>query len=196
MIDIKTVSRATRLTAMLTAGAALMTMTDIANGKGHRRDDSGRRAQHTANSPAQSVMPAAGGTPSAQTNSNPAAGIRPVVTVSNGVITSNMFNGPGGLEVSANAPGTITVTNGSNSVTLPGNTVTLSGAVALAPGATPGVTVTPNAQGGYTVVRNTMCGRVVDTDVRDEIEGVGSRLTNKCPEIGDRFEDIANDFDR
>jgi hypothetical protein len=72
--------------------------------------------------------------------------------VSNGLVTTRIFNGPGGLEVSSNAPGVITVTSGSHSVSLRGDYVTLSGAVSLAPFATPGVQVTPNEQGGYTLI--------------------------------------------
>jgi hypothetical protein len=75
-----------------------------------------------------------------------------VAIVSNGMVTSMIANAQRGLEVSSNAPGMITVTSGSNSVSLRGDYVTLSGDVTLAPGATPGVTVTPNKQGGYTVV--------------------------------------------
>jgi hypothetical protein len=72
--------------------------------------------------------------------------------VSNGLVTARIFNGPGGLEVSSNAPGVITVTSGSHSVSLRGDYVTLSGAVSLAPFATPGVQITPNEQGGYTLI--------------------------------------------
>jgi hypothetical protein len=68
------------------------------------------------------------------------------------MITSSILNGPSGLEVSSNAPGMITVASGSHALSLRGDYVTLSGDVALAPVATPGVTVTPNAEGGYTVV--------------------------------------------
>jgi hypothetical protein len=75
-----------------------------------------------------------------------------VAIVSNGMVTSMIANGAGGLEISSNAPGMITISSGSNSVSLRGDYVTLSGAVTLAPGATPGVTVTPNQQGGYTVI--------------------------------------------
>jgi hypothetical protein len=75
-----------------------------------------------------------------------------VAIVSNGMVTSMIANGAGGLEISSNAPGMITISSGSNSVSLRGDYVTLSGAVTLAPGATPGVTVTPNEQGGYTVI--------------------------------------------
>jgi DNA/RNA endonuclease YhcR with UshA esterase domain len=75
-----------------------------------------------------------------------------IAIVSNGIVTSMIANGTGGLEISSNAPGMITVSSGSHSVSLRGDYVTLSGAVTLAPGATPGVTVTPNEQGGYTVI--------------------------------------------
>jgi hypothetical protein len=50
-----------------------------------------------------------------------------VAVVSNGVVTYKIPNGPGGLELSSNAPGTITVTSGSNSVTVRGPSLTLSG---------------------------------------------------------------------
>jgi hypothetical protein len=72
--------------------------------------------------------------------------------VSNGIITSTILNGPDGLEVSSNAPGMITVASGSQAISLRGDYVTLSGDVAFAPVATPGVTVTANAAGGYTVI--------------------------------------------
>jgi hypothetical protein len=75
-----------------------------------------------------------------------------VAIVSNGMVTARIFNGPGGLEVSSNAPGVITVTSGSHSVSLRGDYVTLSGAVSLAPFATPGVQVMPNDEGGYTLI--------------------------------------------
>jgi len=72
--------------------------------------------------------------------------------VSNGIVTSTILNGPDGLEVSSNAPGMITIASGSQAISLRGDYVTLSGDVAFAPVATPGVTVTANAAGGYTVV--------------------------------------------
>ena len=79
-------------------------------------------------------------------------GPRSFAIVSNGIVTSRILNGPNGLEVSSNAPGMITVASGSHAISLRGDYVTLSGNVALAPVATPGVTVTANAAGGYTVV--------------------------------------------
>jgi hypothetical protein len=72
--------------------------------------------------------------------------------VSNGIVTSRILSSPNGLEVSSNAPGMITVASGSFAVSLRGDYVTLTGDVALAPVATPGVTVTANPEGGYTVV--------------------------------------------
>ncbi|HXZ45892.1 MAG TPA: hypothetical protein VEH02_04095 [Pseudolabrys sp.] len=72
--------------------------------------------------------------------------------VSNSVVTFTIPNGPNGLEVSSNAPGMITVVSGSHAISLRGDYVTLSGDVAFAPVATPGVTVTANAEGGYTVI--------------------------------------------
>ena len=74
-----------------------------------------------------------------------------VTIVSNGIVTSTILNGPDGLEVSSNAPGMITIASGSQAINLRGDYVTLSGDVTFAPGATPGVTVTANAAGGYTV---------------------------------------------
>jgi hypothetical protein len=98
-----------------------------------------------------------------------------VAVVSNGVVTYKIPNGPDGLEVSANAPGTITVTSGSNSVTVRGPTLTLSGGVVLAPFPTPGVRVSQNTEGGYTAVLDTPLGDLPDTDIADE-KGIGSQL--------------------
>lgn len=85
-------------------------------------------------------------------NGGPRSGSSSMAIVSNGMVTTRIFNGPGGLEVSSNAPGVITVTSGSHSVSLRGDYVTLSGAVSLAPFATPGVQITPNEGGGYTLI--------------------------------------------
>lgn len=60
--------------------------------------------------------------------SSPAPG-SDVVTVSNGVSKVQIPNGPGGVSVYSSSPGTITVTNGSESKTLSGGSVTLSGNV-------------------------------------------------------------------
>ena len=55
------------------------------------------------------------------------AGHSGVVTVSNGVTTVRLQNGLGGVAVYSGIPGTITVSNGSESRTLSGGTLTLSG---------------------------------------------------------------------
>ena len=92
-----------------------------------------------------------------------------VAVVSNGVVTYKIPNGPGGLELSSNAPGTITVTSGSNSVTVRGPSLTLSGAATLAPFSTPGVRVTPNSAGGYTVALDMPLAELPDIDTPEEV---------------------------
>jgi len=92
-----------------------------------------------------------------------------VAIVSNGVVTYKIPNGPDGLELSSNGPGTITVTSGSNSVTVRGPSLTLSGAVALAPFPTPGVRVTPNNAGGYTVALDMPLAELPDIDTPEEV---------------------------
>jgi hypothetical protein len=96
--------------------------------------------------------------------------------VSNGLVTYKIPNGPGGLELSSNAPGTITVSSGSNSVTVRGPALTLSGGVVLAPFATPGVHVAPNSDGSYTAVLDTPLGEWTDTDTPEKKE-TASRLS-------------------
>ncbi len=88
-----------------------------------------------------------------------------VAIVSNGVVTYKIPNGPGGLELSSNAPGTITVTSGSNSVTVRGPALTLSGGVVLAPFSTPGVHVTSNSDGGYTAELDTLLSVLPDPEM-------------------------------
>jgi hypothetical protein len=98
-----------------------------------------------------------------------------VAIVSNGVVTYKIPTGHGGLELSSNGPGTITVTSGSNSVTVRGPSLTLSGAVILAPFSTPGVHAMPNSDGGYTVVLDTLLSVLPDPEMPDSIEAT-SRL--------------------
>ncbi len=98
-----------------------------------------------------------------------------VAIVSNGVATYKIPSGPDGLELSSNGPGTITVTSGSNSVTVRGPSLTLSSGAVLAPFSTPGVSVTPNSEGGYTVELDTMLGVLPDPEMPDSIEAT-SRL--------------------
>jgi hypothetical protein len=119
-----------------------------------------------------------------------------VAIVSNGVVTYKIPNGPGGLELSSNGPGTITVTSGSNSVTVRGPSLTLSGAVALAPFSTPGVRVTSNNDGGYTVVLDMPLAELPDIDTPEE---TAIRLANDLAreltdaDFGDRTNDRAKD---
>jgi hypothetical protein len=114
--------RPTITSVMLAAGLALTAATEVSLAK-----DDVHKARYTSGGPSFAI-------------------------VSNGIVTSRILNGPNGLEVSSNAPGMITVASGSHAISLRGDYVTLSGHVALAPVATPGVIVTPNAEGGYTVV--------------------------------------------
>jgi hypothetical protein len=57
------------------------------------------------------------------------------VKISNGVTTSLIKDAPGGLLVTSTSPGTITISNGKNSVTFPNEAVSLSGAVSVGAGA-------------------------------------------------------------
>ena len=111
-----------------------------------------------------------------------------VAIVSNGVVTYKIPNGPGGLELSSNAPGTITVTSGSNSVTVRGPALTLFGGVVLAPFSTPGVHVTSNSDGGYTAELDTLLSVLPDPEMPDSIEAT-SRLAKELADadFGDRY---------
>ncbi|MGC1924255.1 MAG: hypothetical protein WA706_10605, partial [Pseudolabrys sp.] len=61
---------------------------------------------------------------------------------SNSVTTSAIFSGKG-LTVTSTSPGTITVSNGTNTVTMPGGSMNLSGAASVQAGA--GVQAAGNA---------------------------------------------------
>jgi hypothetical protein len=86
-------------------------------------------------------------------NTHPTPGANPptVVTVSNGVTTTQIQNGPGGVAVYSDKPGTITITNGKESTTLNGGSVTLSGDV-VGVGHGQGIEVGPRNGEGKTVV--------------------------------------------
>lgn len=73
------------------------------------------------------------------------------VAPSNGVTTSAIFNGKG-LTVTSTSPGTITVSNGTNSVTMPGVTMNLSGAISVQAGA--GIQLVRHPNGDVTVAAN------------------------------------------
>jgi hypothetical protein len=93
--------------------------------------------------------------PSQAGGSNPAPkGPSPgytTVTLSNGVTTSAIFNGKG-LTVTSTSPGTITVSNGTNSVTMPGVTMNLSGAISVQADA--GIQLVRHPNGDVTVAAN------------------------------------------
>ena len=103
-----------------------------------------------------------------------------LATVSNGVVTYKIPAGPAGLELSSNAPGTITVTSGSNSVTVRGPAVRLSGGVILAPFSTPGVHVVQDADGGYTAVLETVLAMAPDPEMPEDAAG---RLAQELAQI-------------
>jgi hypothetical protein len=86
-------------------------------------------------------------------NTRPTPGPNPptVVSVSNGVTTTRIQNGLGGVTVFSDKPGTITVSNGKESTTLNGASVTLSGNV-VGVGGGQGVEVRPRNGEGNTVV--------------------------------------------
>jgi hypothetical protein len=66
-----------------------------------------------------------------------------IATISNGVTTSAIGNGKT-LTVTSNSPGMITVTDGKNSVTMPGGSLTLSGAPSVVAGSNLEVHRNPN----------------------------------------------------
>ena len=66
-----------------------------------------------------------------------------IATISNGVTTSAIANGKT-LTVTSNSPGMITVTDGKNSVTMPGGSLTLSGAPSVVAGSNLEVHRNPN----------------------------------------------------
>jgi hypothetical protein len=100
-------------------------------------------------------------------------------------LSYKIATGPGGLELSSNAPGTITVSSGSNSVTVRGPALTLSGNAVLAPFSTPGVHVTPNEDGGYTVVLDTLLSVLPDPEMPDSIEATSRLAKDLAQELAD-----------
>ena len=77
-------------------------------------------------------------------------------------------------------------------MTIRGPAITLSGGVVLAPFSTPGVHVTPNSDGGYTVVLDTLLSVLPDPEMPDSIEAT-SRLAKDLAQsladadFGDRY---------
>ena len=107
-------------------------------------------AQPTANAPTTTGM-LPPNDPVGNTHPTPGANPPTVVTVSNGVTTTQIQNGLGGVSVYSDKPGTITVTNGKESTTLSGGSLTLSGNV-VGVGGGQGVEVGPRNGEGNTVV--------------------------------------------
>ncbi|MGB9395997.1 MAG: hypothetical protein WCB32_14540 [Pseudolabrys sp.] len=152
MIDFESASRPTGVAVILAVGLFLIAAADTVIATDLQGEGSATNARVSV--PDNRSLP--------QTKT--ASGGRSIITVSNGITTSDISSGPGGLEASSDAPGMITISSGSNSVTLRGARVTLSGDVVLAPFATPGVTVTRNKQGGCTVQLDSYGGLAINAD--------------------------------
>ena len=166
MIDVESASRLTGVAGILAVGLILVATVDIVFA--HDVQGKGSATEVHVSVPDNRPLP--------QTKTTLRG--RSIVTVSNGITTSDLCNGPSGLEASSNAPGMITIISGSNSVTLRGARVTLSGDVVLAPFATPGVTVTRNTHGGYTVQLDSYGGLA---------DGNGKGIDVQLPEQLDDF---------
>jgi hypothetical protein len=111
--------------------------------------------------PITNGAPISGGSPprSPVATANPAPAGPPAgaAVVSNGQVKLNIPDSSGGLSVTSDKPGTITVSNGdpSHSVTLPGGSVTISGGQALNTVAGgPGVQVVTRPNGDFVAAAN------------------------------------------
>jgi hypothetical protein len=107
------------------------------------------------------------------------------VTLSNGVTTSSIFNGKG-LTVSSNSPGTITVSNGNTSVTLPGGSLTLHGATSVSASST--LQLVDRANGDVVVAVNPPVkpsGNGAGEDV-----SLGGQLKGAAKDIGNGLENL------
>jgi len=99
-------------------------------------------------------------------------------TITNGVLTSAIFNGKG-LTVTSNSPGTLTVSNGTNSVTLPGGSLTLHGAPTVSVPA--GYQLVRHANGDVTVAMSPVLA-TGPANLRPDPPGVG--LTDNLKSAG------------
>ena len=169
MINAESASRPTGVAVILAVGLFLIATADTVVAKDFQDEGSATNAR--ASVPDNGSLP----------KTKSASGGRSIVTISNGITTSDISSGPNGLEASSNAPGMITIISGSNSVTLRGARVTLSGDVVLAPFATPGVTVTRNTQGGYTIQLDSYEGLAINGD------GNGKGIDVQLPKQLDDF---------
>ncbi len=109
------------------------------------------------------------------------------VTVSNGVTTTQIQNGLGGVSVYSSKPGTITVSNGKESTTLSGASVTLSGNV-VGVGGGQGVQVGPRNGEGKTVVairpEAASAGTLQRNDPRDALKCFGCDVLGGVADFG------------
>ena len=106
-------------------------------------------------------------------------------TITNGVLTSAIFNGKG-LTVSSNSPGTLTVSNGTSSVTLPGGSLTLHGAPTVSVPA--GYQLVRHANGDVTVAISPVLA-TGPANLRPDPPGVG--LTDNLKAAGQFTGDLA-----
>ncbi len=94
------------------------------------------------------------------------------VGVSNGVTATRIASGPNGLYAVVRSPGTVTITNGKDYVTLRGNSVNITGAaVKLAPVECTGCVLKSIPAGGYTIVADPKKGYYPEGDPSRGISG-------------------------
>lgn len=94
------------------------------------------------------------------------------VGISNGVTATRLANGPNGLYAVVRSPGTVTITNGKDSVTLRGNSVNITGAaVKLAPVECTGCVLKSIPAGGFTIAADPKKGYYPSGDPSRGISG-------------------------
>jgi len=108
------------------------------------------------------------------------------VTLSNGVTNSTIFNGKG-LTVSSNSPGTLTVSNGNSSVTLPGGSLTLHGATSVS--ASSNLQVVHHANGDVVVVVNPQPVRPSGNGAGEDVS-LGGQIKGAAKDIGNGLENL------
>ncbi len=156
--------------------------------------------------PITNGAPISGGSPPrspvATTNPTPAGPPAGAAVVSNGQVKLYIPDSSGGLSVTSDKPGTITVSNGdpSHSVTLPGGSVTISGGQALNTVAGgPGVQVVTHPNGDFVAAANTPVPPPTRTTVTGGPEGgfvnaLGNGLVDTGKDIGKGIVDTGSDI--
>jgi hypothetical protein len=127
-------------------------------------------------------------------NTHPTVGGGSVVKISNGVSTASIATGAG-LTVASHAPGTITISNGTNSVTLPGGSVVVSGVGSVASGG--GVQIVRHPNGDIAVAAAAppaapapapaappLRGGLTGTGPIDEIKGIAGQAADVGRQLG------------